>query len=202
MKIRVCILALGFSVLIGCSSNPRPEYAAADCPVPPVLSAEYLIGPGDTLNIVVWENTELSVTVPVRPDGRVSIPLIDDMQASGKTPTQLGNDMEELLAEYLRTPEVSVIVIGQGSANQIKVVGEVVSPQSLSYRSDLTILDVVVAVGGMTDFAARNRASLVRPTVTGQVECGLRLGDLMEGDMSQNVKVYPGDVLVVPETRF
>jgi polysaccharide export outer membrane protein len=124
------------------------------------------------------------------------------MQASGKTPSQLGADMETVLGEYLRTPEVSVIVTGQGAANQIKVIGEVNNPQPLSYRTGLKLLDVLVAAGGLTDFAAGNRASLVRQTETGQIECLVRLKDLLSGDMSHNIGVYPGDVLVIPETRF
>jgi polysaccharide export outer membrane protein len=161
-----------------------------------------VIGPGDTLQIVVWRNEELSTTVPVRPDGKITTPLVDDINASGKTPSQLAMAMEEVLAEYLRTPEVSVIVTGQGAANQIQVVGEVTNPQAISFRDDLRVLDVIVAVGGLTDFAAGNRTNLVRQTATGQVECRIKVKDLMSGDMSQNIPLYSGDVLVVPETRF
>ena len=186
----------------GCASNTGMRVEANECPVPLSHSSEYLIGPGDTLNIVVWRNAELSAIIPVRPDGRISTPLIDDMQASGKTPSQLGADMEIVLGEYLRTPEVSVIVTGQGAANQIQVIGEANSPRSLSYRAGLKLLDVLVAVGGLTDFAAGNRAKLVRQTQDGQAECRVRLKDLVSGDMSHNINVYPGDVLVIPETRF
>lgn len=154
------------------------------------------------LEIVVWRDAELSATVPVRPDGRITTPLIDDMPAAGKTPSALGADMEILLAEYLRTPKVSVMVKAQGAANQIQVIGEVNQPQSLSYRHGLKLLDVVVAVGGLTDFAAGNRASLVRQISADQVECQIKLKALMAGDLSQNIPVFPGDVLVVPETRF
>ena len=124
------------------------------------------------------------------------------MTAAGKTPSQLASDMEEVLSEYLRTPEVSVIVTGQGAANQIQVLGEVNAPQSLSYRDGLTLLDVVVAAGGLSEFAAGNRATLIRQTASGQAECRVRLKSLMDGDISQNINIYPGDVLVVPETRF
>lgn len=188
-------------LLASCAST-GVSYEAEYCPVPANRSDDYLIGTGDTLNIVVWRNTELSSMVPVRPDGKISTPLIDDMQATGKTPSQLGKDMEAVLGEYLRTPEVSVIVTGQGAANQIQVVGEVNTPQSLSYRSNLSILDVMVAVGGLSEFAAGNRANLVRQANGQQAECRVRLKDLMAGDMSQNIDVYPGDVLVIPETRF
>jgi len=190
------------ALLAACASGPRAGGSGNGCPPPSDTSSEYLIGPGDTLNIVVWRNQELSASVPVRPDGRVSTPLIDDMQASGKTPSRLAEDMEAVLGEYLRTPEVSVIVTGQGAANQIQVVGEVRSPQSLSYRDGMTLLDVIVAVGGLSEYAAGNRANLVRQGESGQYECRLRLNDLMKGDMSQNFDVYPGDVVVVPETRF
>ena len=189
-------------LLSGCAASTGSTVPASECPVPTTQQAEYRIGPGDTLNIVVWRNAELSAIVPVRPDGRVSTPLIDDMQASGKTPAQLGADMESVLGEYLRTPKVSVIVTGQGAANQVQVVGEVVNPQSLSYRDGLKVLDVVVAVGGLSEFAAGNRTNLVRQVNGRQVECRLQVKDLLSGDMSQNIFVYPGDVLVIPETRF
>lgn len=175
---------------------------ASECPTPSDHSSQYLIGPGDSLNIVVWRNEELSAAVPVRPDGKISTPLVDDMQASGKTPSQLGIDMEAVLGEYIRTPEVSIIVTGQGAANQIQVIGEVNNPRSLSYRDGIKLLDVLVAVGGLTDFAAGNRAILVRQTQDGQAECRIKLKDLVRGDMSNNINVYPGDVLVIPETRF
>lgn len=178
------------------------SYEAENCPVPANRSDNYLIGPGDSLNIVVWRNNELSATVPVRPDGKISTPLIDDMQASGKTPSQLSDDMESVLGEYLRTPEVSVIVTGQGAANQIQVVGEVNTPQAVSSRENLRVLDVIVAVGGLSEFAAGNRSNLVRQLSSQQAECRIRVKDLLSGDMSQNIEVYPGDVLVVPETRF
>lgn len=202
MRTAPFLMILLANLVVGCAGNQRSVTANDVCPEPSERSSEYLIGPGDSLNIVVWRNAELSASVPVRPDGKVSTPLIDDMQASGKTPSQLAEDMEAVLGEYLRTPEVSVIVIGQGAANQIQVVGEVNAPQSLSYRDGLKLLDVVVAVGGLNKFAAGNRTNLVRQTESGQVECRVKVKDLMRGDMSQNVDVYPGDVIVVPETRF
>ncbi len=189
------------AILVGCAGG-GPTVPADQCPAPIDGSSEYFIGPGDMLQIVAWRNDELSATVPVRPDGRISTPLVDDMVATGKSPSQLAADMEAVLAEYVRTPEISVIVTAQGAANQIQVVGEVVSPQALSFRDGLRILDVVVAVGGLTDFAAGNRTNLVRQTQSGQAECRIRVKDLLSGDMSQNVFVYPGDVVVIPETRF
>ncbi len=202
MKRIAISIVLAATLVVGCAGSTGSTMSAEFCPAPTERSSKYLIGPGDTLNIVVWRDAELSANVPVRPDGRISTPLIDDMQASGKTPTQLGEDMERVLGEYLRTPEVSVIVTGQGAANQIQIIGEVAAPQSLSYRDGLRILDVIVAVGGLTDFAAGNRTSLLRQTENGQVDCRVKLKSLLAGDMSQNAFIYPGDVIIVPETRF
>lgn len=154
------------------------------------------------LQIVVWRNQELSTQIPVRPDGKISTPLVDDMIASGKTPSQLSADMEDVLGEFLRTPEVSVIVTQQGASNQIQVVGEVNTPQSVSYREGLRVLDVVVAVGGLSEFAAGNRSRVIRQADDGQVECQVKIKNLLEGDMEQNVLMFPGDVLVIPETRL
>lgn len=202
MREATILMILAANLVVGCAGNQRSIAANDVCPVPSERSSQYLIGPGDSLNIVVWRNAELSAAVPVRPDGRISTPLIDDMQASGKTPSQLAEDMEVVLGEYLRTPEVSVIVTGQGAANQIQVVGEVNAPRPLSYRDGIKLLDVIVEVGGLSTFAAGNRTNLVRQTESGQVECQVKVKDLMKGDMSQNIDIYPGDVIVIPETRF
>lgn len=193
------LLCAGF-LLSGCASSA--VYPASECPQPSTANSKYIIGPGDSLKIVVWRNEELSATVPVRPDGRVSTPLVDDMEASGKTPSELAKDMEAVLAQYLRSPQVSVIVTDQGAANQIQVIGQVVNPQTLSYRDGLRTLDVIVAAGGLTEFAAGNRTHLVRQNSSGQIECKIRVKDLLAGDMSQNVPIFPGDVIVIPETRF
>lgn len=198
--IRAAALAIAILTASACGSSGG--MLVDECPTPPFASEEYIIGPGDVLQIVVWRNAELSAEVPVRPDGKVSTPLIDDMVASGKTPSQLSANMEEVLAEFLRTPEVSVMVAQQGAANQVQVIGEVVAPQALSYREGLRVLDIIIASGGLSEFAAGNRARVVRPTALGQVNCSVRARDLVDGDMSQNILIYPGDVLVVPETRF
>lgn len=198
--IRAAALAIAILTASACGSSSG--MLVDECPTPPFASEEYIIGPGDVLQIVVWRNAELSAEVPVRPDGKISTPLIDDMVASGKTPSQLSANMEEVLAEFLRTPEVSVMVAQQGAANQVQVIGEVVAPQALSYREGLRVLDIIIASGGLSEFAAGNRARIVRPTALGQVNCSVRARDLVDGDMSQNILIYPGDVLVVPETRF
>jgi polysaccharide biosynthesis/export protein len=190
-----------FLLLAGCATSGS-TVPAGECPVPGHLASEYVIGSGDTLQVVIWRNNELSAELPVRPDGKISTPLIDDMQAAGKTPTDLAKDMEIVLSEFLRSPEVSVIVTGQGASNQLQVVGEVAVPQAMSYRQNLRVLDLIVGVGGLADFAAGNRTNLVRETDAGQIKCKIRLNDLLAGDMSQNILVFPGDVLIVPETRF
>lgn len=196
----VVILALA-TALGGCASGGN-TIPAANCPVPEAAASEYVVGPGDSLQIVVWRNEELSTVIPVRPDGKISMPLVDDMQASGKRPSALAADIEEVLGQYLRTPEVSVIVTAQGSANQIQVIGQVPNPQSVSYRDNLRVLDVIVAVGGLSEFAAGNRTDLVRQSATGQVKCRIRVKDLLDGSSSDNIRLFPGDMIVVPESRF
>lgn len=199
--IRFCFITLLLGVA-SCASTGGSE--AALCPVPEDSSQDYIIGAGDTLEIFVWREPELSGTIPVRPDGKISISLVEDMIAVGKTPTELARDMEEVLGEYLRLPKVNIIVASEGSANQIQVIGNVVSPQSIAYRDNIRILDVVVAVGGLDDFAAGNRSQVIRMLEDGTTaECRIRLNNLLEdGDMSQNIFMYPGDVLIVPESRF
>jgi polysaccharide biosynthesis/export protein len=183
--------------LSGCASYPP-------APVNAAASYDYLIGPGDTLNIVVWRNAELSMTVPVRPDGKINAPLVEDMPASGKSATTLARDIEKVLTQYVRDPVVTVVVtnfIGPYS-EQIRVVGEAAKPQVLPYRQKMTLIDVMIAVGGMTDFANGNRATILR-TAEGNKQYGVRLNDLIKrGDFSANVEMRPGDVLVIPQSWF
>ena len=165
----------------------------------------YLIGPGDSLNIFVWRNPDLSTTVPVRPDGRITIPLVEDLPASGKTPSQLARDIERELAKYVKDPMVTVMVTGFVGpySQQVRVVGEAAKPQALPYRANMTVLDVMIAVGGLTEFAAGNRARLVRMVDGHQQILELRLDDLLkEGDISANVPMMPGDTLIIPESWF
>ena len=203
---RLRLVALAMGALAGvsaCSSTGSLQQFDADaCPIPTGRGTDYRLSPGDMLEIFVWRNPELSITVPVRPDGRLSTPLVEDMVAATKTPSELAADLEEVLAAYIRTPEVNVIVGSQGPANQIQVVGQVVSPQGLAFRDGLRLLDALVAVGGLTDFAAGNRTKLSREVEGAQIECAIRASALMSGDLSQNVRVFPGDVIVVPETRL
>jgi polysaccharide export outer membrane protein len=177
---------------------------AADPIVPAAVPADYLIGPGDSLHIFVFQNDELSTTVPVRPDGKISTPLVEDMVAVGKTPSQLARDIEKSLTEYVKSPKVNVVVMGAMSVfSQVKVIGQVVHPQALPYRDGMTVLDAVLAVGGLAPFAAGNRAHLVRSDRGKNSEIKVKLDSLVNnGDMRQNLPLRPGDVLVVPESRF
>ena len=180
----------------------------ADAPATSALSpdeeASYVIGPGDQLQVFVWRNPELSTTVPVRPDGKISTPLVNDVVAVGKSPAQLSKDIEAVLGEYIRSPQVSVIVLQARSAySEVRVVGEVLRPQAVPYRSGMTVLDVVLAVGGLNPYAAGNRAKLIRRENGKDTEIRIKLEDLLnDGEMSQNVPVKPGDVLVVPQSRW
>ena len=164
----------------------------------------YIVGPGDMLNITVWRNPELSQTVPVRPDGQVSTPLVDGLVAQGKTSAQIARDVEKELSKYVRDPVVTVIVtsfVGPYS-EQIRVVGEAAKPQFLPYKQKMTVLDVLIAAGGLTDFADGNRATLVR-TSEGNKRYNVRLNDLVKrGDIDANVDVLPGDILIIPQGWF
>jgi polysaccharide export outer membrane protein len=183
--------------------NSSAPSAAATVPAQPVAAA-YIIGPGDTLQVFVWRNAELSSTVPVRPDGKISTPLVEDMVAVGKTPSQLARDVEKVLGEYVRSPQVNIIVTQPLSAfSQVKVIGQVLKPQSLPYHEGMTVLDALLTVGGLGPYAAGNRAKVVRMSSGQQTEISVNLGRIIDkGDMTQNIRLQPGDVIVVPETRF
>lgn len=178
--------------------------AAAQSPAGPATTPNYIIGPGDVLQVFVWQNKDLSVTVPVRPDGKISTPLNEDMVAVGKTPSQLAHDIEIKLSEYVRSPHVNVIVTQPASLfSQVKVIGQVKTPEAIAYHDGMTVLDAVLAVGGLTEYAAGNRARIVRTVGGTEQDIPVRLGALVNsGDMSQNLALKPGDVLVVPESRF
>lgn len=166
---------------------------------------DYIVGPLDNMTIFVWRNPELSTSVIVRPDGRFSVPLIDDMVATGRTPTELSRAIEEKLSQYIQSPIVTVIVSGFVGpfAQQVRVVGEAAQPQAIPYRANMTLLDVMIAVGGLTDFAAGNRATLVRYESGEQREFSLHISDLLKkGDPKANVGILPGDVIIIPESFF
>jgi polysaccharide export outer membrane protein len=185
-----------------CAAAPAPAPVAASSATD---AGEYIIGPGDMLRVFVLGSPDLGGELPVRPDGKVSTPLVPDMVAVGKTPARLAKDIEAALATYVRTPNVSVIVTRANSMfSQIRVVGQAAAPRAIPYRSGMTVLDVVIEVGGLSQFAAGNRAKIVRTGADGRSqEIKVRLRDLVDrGDVGQNVGMQPGDVLVIPEARF
>jgi polysaccharide export outer membrane protein len=191
-----------FSSLL--ASVHSPAAWAEDAPAPSAVPGDYVIGPGDTIQVFVWRNPDLTVTVPVRPDGKISTPLVEDMVAVGKTPSHLARDIETALAEYVKSPEVNVIVTVPMSAfSQVKVIGQVLHPQSLAYREGMTVLDAVLAAGGLSQFAAGNRSLLERKHDGKTQQIKIKLDSLVNsGDLKQNLPLEPGDVLVVPESRF
>lgn len=195
------IVCLSACFVTACGSTGTEKTGA--CPEMEAITTEYVIGAGDTLQVFVWRHDDISTTVPVRPDGRISIPLVEDVVAVGRTPTELARVIETHLSEFLRTPKVNIIVTSQGTGSQIQIVGNVMDPQSLPYRDGLRLLDAMVAVGGLDEFAAGNRSKIVRQIDGRATECRVRITSLMEdGDISQNVLLYPGDVIIVPQARF
>lgn len=197
-RLLLCMLA---SMLLAGCSTPH-ALAPADDPAP---LHDYLIGPGDAVNILVWRNPEVSLTVAVRPDGKITTPLVEDLLASGKTSTQLARDIEQALGKYILQPVVTVIVTNFAGpyAEQIRVIGAAAKPQALPYRQGMSLMDVLIAVGGVTDFAAGNKASIIRMRDGSQLQLRVRLDDLLrDGDISANITMRPGDVLLIPESFF
>jgi len=190
------VLALGGCATRGQQHAPIETQAAEN---------QYLIGPGDAVNIIVWRNPEVSMAVPVRPDGKITTPLVEDLPAAGKTSTELARDIEKALAKYIQQPVVTVVVTSfvGNYEEQIRVIGQATKPQALPYRRNMSLMDVMIAVGGTTEFAAGNRASLIRTVDGKQQKYNVRLDDLIkDGDISANVPMRPGDVLVIPESFF
>jgi polysaccharide biosynthesis/export protein len=199
-KSRCGVLLL--AVFSGAAAFAQPENASP--PAPPVEQNAYQIGPGDTLNVFVWGQEDLSDSVPVRPDGQISTPLVEDMVAVGKTPTQLARDIEQVLSEFIRAPKVTVVVegfVGTFGA-QIRVLGEVVRPGPVPYRERMTLLDVMLEAGGLTEFAGGRRGRLLRTVNGKQEEQRLRLDRLLNGDLGENMPVQPGDIVVIPQAVF
>jgi polysaccharide biosynthesis/export protein len=192
---------LGLSLVLGaCSTTSHP-------PAPALAGVEnysYLIGPGDNLNIIVWRNPELSTTTPVRPDGKIAAPLVDELSVQGKNSIEVAREVEKVLGKYVRDPVVTVVVtsfVGPYS-EQIRVVGEAARPQFLPFRQKMSVLDVMIAVGGLTDFADGNSATILR-TGDGNKQYSVRLKDLLKrGDVSANVEMRPGDILIIPQSLF
>jgi polysaccharide export outer membrane protein len=192
--------ALVAALISGCATNtfpPAPTAAASP-------DYNYIIGPGDTVNVIVWRNPELSMSVPVRPDGKITAPLIEDLPAMGKDSTTLAREIEKHLSKFVREPIVTVIVGGFVGpySEQIRVVGEAAKPQALPYKQKMTLLDLMIVVGGITDFADGNKAVLLR-TSEGNTQYTVRIRDLLKrGDISANVDVKPGDILIIPQSWF
>ncbi|MCB1866710.1 MAG: polysaccharide export protein [Chromatiales bacterium] len=200
---RYILVPVVLAALLSACAGPLEN--AEGLPGVPVSSPDYIIGPGDTIQIFVWRNPEVSITIPVRPDGKVSTPLVEDLQAAGLSPTQLARQVEEALSAYIREPRVTVIVQSFAGTfeTQVRVVGEALRPTSISYRQGLTLLDAMITVGGLTDFAAGNRASIVRVVDGEQRQYRARLDDLLrDGDISANVALLPGDILIIPESWY
>jgi polysaccharide export outer membrane protein len=205
LLVRLQSLALGLVFLGSLVACAGP---AANLPPAPALAAienySYVIGPGDGLSVLVARNPELSMSVTVRPDGKISAPLVDEMLAQGKTSVQVARELEQRLSKYVRDPVVTVVVtnvVGSYS-EQVRVVGEAARPQFLPYRQKMTLLDVMIAVGGLTDFAAGNRAVIMRTTENNK-QYSVRLKDLLKGgDISANVEMRPGDILIIPQSLF
>jgi polysaccharide biosynthesis/export protein len=195
--------ALGMAVLATACAN-----RAGTLPAAPASASggdySYVIGAGDSLSIIVWRNPELSLSVPVRPDGKLSAPLVDELVAQGKTSSEVARDIEKKLSTYVRDPVVTVIVtsfVGPYS-EQIRVVGEAAKPQFLPYKQKMTLLDVMIAVGGLTDFADGNGATILR-SAEGNKQYSVRLRDLVKrGDVTANVEMRPGDILIIPQSFF
>ncbi|MES2900233.1 MAG: XrtA/PEP-CTERM system exopolysaccharide export protein [Pseudomonadota bacterium] len=204
-RIACIAAALSMLALSGCS-----VFRSKDAGMTPMadngpMPSDYLIGPGDSVNINVWRNPEVSMSVPVRPDGKITTPLVEDLPASGKTATQLARDIEKALSKFIQEPVVTVIVTGFVGTygEQIRVIGQAARPQALAYRRDMSLMDVLIAVGGVTEFASGNRAHVIR-TVDGKPQkLRVRLNDLIkDGDISANMQMRPGDVLIIPESFF
>ena len=199
--LKASTVAITLLVIGGCAAPAGTRTVST----PASPQSEYTIGAGDSLQVFVWEHPDLSVTVPVRPDGRISTPLVQDLIAAGRTPSELSRDLETALSEYVRSPKVNVIVTGFVGAfdSQIRVVGQAAEPRAIPYRQNMTLLDVMIEVGGLAQFAAGNRARIIRREGDTETDIPVRINDLLDkGKTSANVAMRPGDVLIIPESRF
>lgn len=199
----ILLSGINTALISGCAGNGG-SVATDSVQIDPD-SDDYVIGPGDALEVFVWGHDDLTTRVQVRPDGEISTPLVEDMQAAGKTPTELARAIEEVLNEYVRSPTVTVIVqefVGE-YGRQVRVVGQAMQPQALNYREGMTLLDVMIEVGGLSEFASGNRAKIVRRQGGEEVIINVRINDLLnKGRLDRNVRMMPGDVLIIPESVF
>ena len=202
-KERLGVVLFLLACLAGCASSPYPPVPDSQRNVD--VDYDYILGPGDTVSIFVWGNEELGASGVVRPDGKLTTRLVEDLQASGKTSSQLARDIEEAYSEYVRQPVVSVIVSGfRGVPEQsIRVLGEAVKAKSINYRKHMTLLDLMISVGGLTTYADGNKSVLVRVVDGKQMTYNVRLDDLVkDGDITANLSMMPGDVLIIAESWF
>jgi len=206
-----CIATVCLTLLLCCSmastvgAQTNPVSPATPLNAGPPGMTDYRIGPGDGLSIFVWHNAELSTGATVRPDGKISIPLVEDIVCAGKTPTELARYIETRLTKYVTNPIVTVSVTGFAGTydQQVRILGEAAEPKAINYRDNMSVLDALIAVGGLTHFAAGNRTVLVRNVNGRQTQTTLRLDDLIkDGDVSANVPLKPGDVIIIPQSFF
>lgn len=194
-------------LIAGCANKNVVEPSITPMPAQATKAVyEYEIGPGDSLNIFVWRNPDVSVdNIPVRPDGKITIPLVEDLVVTNKSPNQVARDIEALLSVYIQEPKVTVTVVNfsGGYAKQVRVVGEASQPQALAYRQGMTLLDLMITVGGLTEFAAGNKAHIIRNSSGSQQTIDVKISDLLDnGDISANLEIHPGDILIIPESWF
>ena len=200
--VKIITFLLVFFAITGCSSKTNAPFLPANTEFE---QTDYLIGPGDQLQIFVWRNADLTSSVTVRPDGRISSPLIDDLSVSGLSPSTVARSVEEVLSTYVRSPKVSVIVSGfNGSADQqIRIIGNASNPKIIPYRTGMTLLDLIISVNGLTEFADGDNAKLVRNVSGKPITYTVELDTLVKGgDISKNRYVHPGDTLIIPESWF
>ncbi|MFC5568934.1 XrtA/PEP-CTERM system exopolysaccharide export protein [Lysobacter yangpyeongensis] len=201
MRVAPALRAFGLSLLLaGCASTAGITAGAPPAPAP---ADEYQIGADDIVQVSVWRNPELSITAPVRPDGKISVPLVGDVVAGGRTPDAVAKDVQDKLATYIKEPQVTVILTELRSheyLSRVRVTGAVRTPVSIPYRQGMTVLDAVLAAGGVTEFAAPDRSSLHRKAGDSAQAYEVQLNHILEdGDLTTNYKVAPGDVITVPE---
>lgn len=201
-RLAIALVTSGLIGLAACAPMAPPAPPVSDTPTE---TANYIIGPGDALQISVWHNAELSTSVPVRPDGRISTPLVNDVVAAGRTPEQLGHEIETRLKKFVADPSVTVIVSSfVGPYNQqVRIIGEAVTPKAIPYSAHMTVLDAMIAAGGLTPFASGNRTKLVRRINGKEVNSTVRVSDLLkDGDLSANTDLRPGDIIIIPQSYF
>ncbi|MEQ3638362.1 MAG: XrtA/PEP-CTERM system exopolysaccharide export protein [Alteromonas sp.] len=205
-KLSKCCISLVLLGLYGCSNTGvLPEATTRASLTTDVNAYQYLIGPGDSLTIFVWRNPEVSGQFIVRPDGKVTTSLVEDIDVAGKTPTMLARQIEEQLSKYINNPRVTVSVNNFTGplSEQVRVIGEATNPSAVSYTEHMTLLDLMIAVGGLTEFANGNNAKLVRVVNGNQRTYEINIDDLIrDGDISENVDMLPGDIVIIPEAWF